>query len=209
MLSGFVLPFHCYTEPNGDVIFTRTRRNAPNSQSGSGCLFTFLFLVLIMAVSLFSITACTAPADPGIKNAEKYIRDQVKGTPQQNDIKSIKYERTDTVIAIAQIQTQYLEVLRTQSYLVPTDTLNFILGQSIYHAYLLFNNQGNATDIIRKYQYMPRLRHRFAVTRKSGLTLTIDVIMDRDNLTPIMTGADYQHELMKIDRDNQFHMAYY
>ena len=26
-LSGFILPFHCYSEPNGDVVFTKNRRN--------------------------------------------------------------------------------------------------------------------------------------------------------------------------------------
>ena len=25
-VSGFVLPFHCYTEPNGDVVFTKNKR---------------------------------------------------------------------------------------------------------------------------------------------------------------------------------------
>lgn len=25
-ISGFVLPFHCYTEPNGDVVFTKNKR---------------------------------------------------------------------------------------------------------------------------------------------------------------------------------------
>jgi hypothetical protein len=25
-LSGFILPFHCYSEPNGDVVFTKKRR---------------------------------------------------------------------------------------------------------------------------------------------------------------------------------------
>ena len=25
-ISGFVLPFHCYSEPNGDVVFTKNRR---------------------------------------------------------------------------------------------------------------------------------------------------------------------------------------
>ena len=26
-ISGFVLPFHCYSEPNGDVVFTKKRRS--------------------------------------------------------------------------------------------------------------------------------------------------------------------------------------
>ena len=25
-LNGFILPFHCYSEPNGDVVFTKNRR---------------------------------------------------------------------------------------------------------------------------------------------------------------------------------------
>lgn len=25
-ISGFVLPFHCYTEPNGDIVFTKNKR---------------------------------------------------------------------------------------------------------------------------------------------------------------------------------------
>ena len=25
-ISGFVLPFHCYSEPNGDVVFTKNKR---------------------------------------------------------------------------------------------------------------------------------------------------------------------------------------
>lgn len=205
MLSGFVLPFHCYTEPNGDVIFTRTRRNAPNSQSGSGCLFTFLFLVLIMAVSLFSIAACS-PADPGIKNAEKYIRDRLKTS--SHTIKEIKYEFTDSVIAISQIERQFNEVLRTQSYRVPTDTLNFILGQTLYHATCIIKGVGKPADIVREGKYEPRRRHRFTVTSDAGL-YTIDIIMDRDGLTPFMSGRDYEDKVNEIDRNFTAHMPRY
>ena len=26
-MTGFVLPFHCYSEPNGDVVFTKNKRS--------------------------------------------------------------------------------------------------------------------------------------------------------------------------------------
>lgn len=29
-ISGFVLPFHCYSEPNGDIVFTKNRRTRDN-----------------------------------------------------------------------------------------------------------------------------------------------------------------------------------
>ncbi len=71
-ISGFVLPFHCYSEPNGDVVFTKNKRtredydpkgipmrtemdiskrneqsncNSASSKKG-GCLGVFLFLIL-------------------------------------------------------------------------------------------------------------------------------------------------------------------
>jgi len=78
-MSGFVLPFHCYTEPNGDVIFTKQRREfkgekerlefeeiddteelendeaQPVSQNiKSGCLGIVVFVSVIIA-SLFGL----------------------------------------------------------------------------------------------------------------------------------------------------------
>lgn len=78
-ISGFVLPFHCYSEPNGDVVFTKNKRTnddydangnpirsesdllRPNKQSSiesstpnkGGCLGVLLVLLL---VSSFIIT---------------------------------------------------------------------------------------------------------------------------------------------------------
>lgn len=34
-LSGFILPFHCYSEPNGDVVFTKNKRTR-GDYDGSG-----------------------------------------------------------------------------------------------------------------------------------------------------------------------------
>ena len=158
-----------------------------------------------MAVSLFSIPACS-PADPGIKNAEKYIRDRLKTS--SHTIKEIKYEFTDSVIAISQIERQYNDVIRTRSYRVPTDTLNFILGQSLYHATCIIKGVGNPADIVREGKYEPRRRHRFAVTSDAGL-YTIDIIMDRDGLTPIMSGRDYEDKVNEIDRNFTAHMPRY
>ena len=158
-----------------------------------------------MAVSLFSITACS-PTDPGIKNAEKYIRDRLKTS--SHTITDIKYEHTDSVIAISQIERQFNEVLRTQSYRVPTDTLNFILGQTLYHATCIINGVGKPSDIVREGKYEPRRRHRFAVTSDAGL-YTIDIIMDSDGLTPFMSGKEYQQEIEKISTESGRLSAYY
>lgn len=49
-ISGFVLPFHCYTEPNGDVIFTKKKRSQDEYGSGSdnsGCLGVLLVAFII------------------------------------------------------------------------------------------------------------------------------------------------------------------
>lgn len=35
-LSGFILPFHCYSESNGDVVFTKIKRNKED-YDGNGC----------------------------------------------------------------------------------------------------------------------------------------------------------------------------
>ncbi|MCQ2347600.1 MAG: DUF723 domain-containing protein [Paludibacteraceae bacterium] len=76
-ISGYVLPFHCYTEPNGDVIFTKERRtfngtterlemeeiddteeleNAETKQVTqsvkSGCLGVVVFIMVIIATFL-------------------------------------------------------------------------------------------------------------------------------------------------------------
>lgn len=163
-------------------------------------------LILPIAALTLLLTACTAPADPGIKNAEKYIRDQLKTS--SHTIKEIKYERTDTVIALSQIERQYNDVIRTRSYRVPTDTLNFILGQSIYHATCIIKGVGNPADIVREGKYEPRRRHRFAVTSDAGI-YTVDIIMDSDNLTPVMSGRDYEGKINEIDRNFTAHMPRY
>lgn len=33
-ISGFVLPFHCYSEPNGDIVFTKNRRTRDDYDAG-------------------------------------------------------------------------------------------------------------------------------------------------------------------------------
>jgi len=75
-ISGFVLPFHCYSEPNGDVVFTKNKRtkedydatgssiwseseivnrdsyapsNSTNVNKG-GCLGVFIALVVISSI---------------------------------------------------------------------------------------------------------------------------------------------------------------
>jgi hypothetical protein len=40
-ISGFVLPFHCYSEPNGDVVFTKNRRTI-NDYDADGKKYIFL-----------------------------------------------------------------------------------------------------------------------------------------------------------------------
>ena len=161
--------------------------------------------ILPIAALTLLLTACTAPADPGIKNAEKYIRDRLKTS--SHTIKEIKYEFTDSVIAISQIERQYNEVLRTQSYRVPTDTLNFILGQTLYPATCLLHGVAGK-DFTRTHDYDWRIRHRFAVTSDAGL-YTIDIIMDSDGLTPFMSGKEYQQEIEKISTESGRLSAYY
>ena len=79
-ISGFVLPFHCYSEPNGDVVFTKNKRtmadydkqgksivsetDVENRLNGSsalksttssrgGCLSIIIFAIIV--ISLISI----------------------------------------------------------------------------------------------------------------------------------------------------------
>ncbi len=75
-LSGFLLPFHCYSEPNGDVVFTKNKRtksdydekglplvneenvikraNAVNDASNkSGCLSIIVFGILLTSLIAF------------------------------------------------------------------------------------------------------------------------------------------------------------
>lgn len=64
-VSGFVLPFHCYSEPNGDVVFTKKRRTRSDydaagrpitserdiSNGSSGCFGTvIIFLILYLTI---------------------------------------------------------------------------------------------------------------------------------------------------------------
>ena len=42
-ISGFVLPFHCYSEPNGDVVFTKNRRTI-NDYDADGKKYIFLLV---------------------------------------------------------------------------------------------------------------------------------------------------------------------
>lgn len=75
-ISGFVLPFHCYSEPNGDIVFTKNKRtredydangkpqksesesrnkkefhdlNASNSNNG-GCLGLLLMIIIVSSI---------------------------------------------------------------------------------------------------------------------------------------------------------------
>ena len=43
-ISGFVLPFHCYSEPNGDVVFTKNRRTI-NDYDADGKKYIFLLSI--------------------------------------------------------------------------------------------------------------------------------------------------------------------
>ena len=73
-LSGFILPFHCYSEPNGDVVFTKNKRTkgdyggnghsvvseeevvnrtsniANDSSKRGGCLGVMLFGLLLISI---------------------------------------------------------------------------------------------------------------------------------------------------------------
>lgn len=61
-ISGYVLPFHCYTEPNGDIIFTKQKRAlntnseqpqiSPTTQGSFkkfGCLSVIFVLIIVIA----------------------------------------------------------------------------------------------------------------------------------------------------------------
>ena len=76
-LSGFILPFHCYSEPNGDVVFTKNKRTkedydgnghslvsekevinrsaevSSNSSSKGGCLGIVLIGLLVLSIIAF------------------------------------------------------------------------------------------------------------------------------------------------------------
>ena len=79
-ISGFVLPFHCYSEPNGDVVFTKNKRtrddydargnsivtesvvesrikdqsiDSKKTPPNSGCLSLFILLLVIAILSSY------------------------------------------------------------------------------------------------------------------------------------------------------------
>lgn len=78
MMSGFILPFHCYMEPNGDVVFTKLGRNLKDydangnpivceadvekrfwgntqktsSENKGGCLGIIILIAIILFISL-------------------------------------------------------------------------------------------------------------------------------------------------------------
>lgn len=74
-ISGFVLPFHCYSEPNGDVVFTKNKRtkddydgkghslvseedvngriNAVNNASNKGCLGIVVIGIVLSSLIAF------------------------------------------------------------------------------------------------------------------------------------------------------------
>lgn len=94
-MSGFVLPFHCYSEPNGDVVFTKKRRTRSDydaagrpitserdiSNGSSGCLGTMIiFLLSFLCFSLFSCN-------------------KVDKTGPFEEDKDICNENTDTILA--------------------------------------------------------------------------------------------------------------
>lgn len=76
-ISGFVLPFHCYSEPNGDVVFTKNKRTkddydgnghslvsekevisrstdvSNNSSKKGGCLGLFIIGIVLTSIIAF------------------------------------------------------------------------------------------------------------------------------------------------------------
>lgn len=62
-ISGFVLPFHCYSEPNGDVVFTKKRRSRndydakgnpiSHESKNGGCLGIILFVLFFLSIISF------------------------------------------------------------------------------------------------------------------------------------------------------------
>ena len=57
-LSGFILPFHCYSDPNGDVVFTKNKRTRNDYDKNghavvsekNGCLGIVLLGLLLTSI---------------------------------------------------------------------------------------------------------------------------------------------------------------
>ena len=89
-MSGFYLPFHCYAEPNGDVVFTKNsrgksdydengnplvsekeveaRKNKSTSQTNSGCLG---MLMLLISQCIFVFLVCFVFSSCGTKQTQQ------------------------------------------------------------------------------------------------------------------------------------------
>lgn len=62
-ISGYALPFHCYSEPNGDVVFTKKRRSRDDydaegnpishESKNGGCLGIILLVLFFLSIISF------------------------------------------------------------------------------------------------------------------------------------------------------------
>lgn len=161
-------------------------------------------LILPIAALTLLLTACTAPADPGIKNAIQFAREKIAevAPAQVENVDKITWERTDSVVAFFEFNMITMEASHlavTPPFVMARIDSIFEVVDSLFNAMQYLVQGLPADSLLPKaiHHHEWRKMHHLTIHMKSGKTKPTDIIMDRDCLTPIMTGADYQHELRK------------
>lgn len=147
------------------------------------------------------LTACS-PADPGVKNAIQFAREKIAevAPAQVENVDKITWERTDSVVAFFEFNMITMEASHlavTPPFVMARIDSIFDVVDSLFNA-MQYLVQGLPADsllpkAIHRHEW--RKMHHLTIHMKSGKTKPTDVIMDRDNLTPISTGREYQDEL--------------
>lgn len=160
-----------------------------------------LSIIPIAALTLL-LTACTAPADPGIKNAIQFAREKIAevSPAQVENVDKITWESTDSVVAFFEFNMITMEFSRlavTPPFAMARIDSILDVVDSLYNAMQYLVQGLPADSLLPKaiHHHEWRKMHHLTIHMKSGKTKPTDIIMDRDGLTPISTGREYQDEL--------------
>ena len=157
--------------------------------------------ILPIAALTLLLTACSH-SDPGIKNAIQYAREKIAevAPAQVENVDKITWEGTDSVVAFFEFNMITMEASRlavTPPFVMARIDSIFDVVDSLYNA-MQYLVQGLPADSLlpkAMHRHEWRKMHHLTIHMKSGKTKPTYIIMDRDGLTPISTGREYQDEL--------------
>ena len=163
----------------------------------------------LLSLALLILSACSNSSNSGTQifgpSEEDIIRDYInsKLTATAQKASDVEILSEDSVLSFTPLQIMQAEYLRTRQ-----DSVLFKLAEYRYHATLarqssLFG-QKKTKELVDQHKGHWRRIVRVKVTAEDGhVSDNIEVIFDTDNITPFMTGNEYDMDLQmwqyKID----------